>query len=831
VAEPKPVAIHEEPTPPAPESAPSVRVAAEAPKSARAAKSSAAGSQRGSKLATTVTSVDFDGEESRTQAPEPVVAPVAVEAPVEVVAPREEPPPVEEPAPATEAPTTQASAGIPIPPIVEPEPEPEAEPPPSAPSRAPVAATTEAPRRPSTPPKTGVEVWGGRPGVPMPQARTSPPTGMRRTTYDPRASASPARPMGGGASNFPQRPGQQRPGQQRFGMMGRPRPGQSGPQSKRPPTMTEMAAHKKVIKIEESVSLQKLAAMMSLKVVDVLMKLLGMGMTGVNINSTIDADTAKILASEFGWTVEDVALSEEQTLEQAMGLDDKTDYQLSPRPPIVTVMGHVDHGKTSLLDRIRKASVAAGEAGGITQHIGAYRVETAKGTIAFLDTPGHEAFTAMRARGAQVTDVVILVVAADDGVMPQTREAISHAQAAKVPIIVAVNKIDKPGADPDRIKRDLSAVGLTPEEWGGETLFCMVSALTGQGIEQLLEAVALQSEVLELQAAPKRRAHGVVIEALLDRGRGPVARVMVQDGTLRPGDVVVAGAAWGKVRAMTDESGRTVPIAGPATPVEVLGLNEVPSAGDPVHAVKDAKTAEEIAEQRRKKANTSLMPKDVRNTLETIVDRLKEGEQLELKLIIKGDVQGSVEAVCAALTKLSTAKVKVTIVHPGVGAITEGDVNLAIASKAIVVGFNVRPAGKASSLAESGGVEIRLYNIIYNAVDDIRSAMEGLLPTTKLEKNLGTAEVRKVFKITKTGTVAGCMVTQGVVKRGAEARLVRDNIVVWTGKLSSLRRIKDDAKEVAEGMECGISLENYQDIKEGDKIEAFEIEEQKQKLA
>jgi translation initiation factor IF-2 len=637
--------------------------------------------------------------------------------------------------------------------------------------------------------------------------------------------------MGGGASNFPQRPGQQRPGQQRFGMMGRPRPGQSGPQSKRPPTMTEMAAHKKVIKIEESVSLQKLAAMMSLKVVDVLMKLLGMGMTGVNINSTIDADTAKILASEFGWTVEDVALSEEQTLEQAMGLDDKTDYQLSPRPPIVTVMGHVDHGKTSLLDRIRKASVAAGEAGGITQHIGAYRVETAKGTIAFLDTPGHEAFTAMRARGAQVTDVVILVVAADDGVMPQTREAISHAQAAKVPIIVAVNKIDKPGADPDRIKRDLSAVGLTPEEWGGETLFCMVSALTGQGIEQLLEAVALQSEVLELQAAPKRRAHGVVIEALLDRGRGPVARVMVQDGTLRPGDVVVAGAAWGKVRAMTDESGRTVPIAGPATPVEVLGLNEVPSAGDPVHAVKDAKTAEEIAEQRRKKANTSLMPKDVRNTLETIVDRLKEGEQLELKLIIKGDVQGSVEAVCAALTKLSTAKVKVTIVHPGVGAITEGDVNLAIASKAIVVGFNVRPAGKASSLAESGGVEIRLYNIIYNAVDDIRSAMEGLLPTTKLEKNLGTAEVRKVFKITKTGTVAGCMVTQGVVKRGAEARLVRDNIVVWTGKLSSLRRIKDDAKEVAEGMECGISLENYQDIKEGDKIEAFEIEEQKQKLA
>ncbi|HTJ81430.1 MAG TPA: translation initiation factor IF-2, partial [Polyangiaceae bacterium] len=635
----------------------------------------------------------------------------------------------------------------------------------------------------------------------------------------------------GQAPMFPMRPGGGRPGgRPGFGPQNRfQRP--SGPASIRRPVNTpEMAAHKKVIKIEEQVSLQKLAGLMSLKVTDVLMKLLGMGMTGVNINSTIDSDTAKILAGEFGWTVEDVAMSEEQTLEAAMGLDDKADYELVPRPPIVTVMGHVDHGKTSLLDRIRKTSVAAGEAGGITQHIGAYRVETAKGTIAFLDTPGHEAFTAMRARGAQVTDIVILVVAADDGVMPQTREAISHAQSAKVPIIVAVNKIDKPGAEPDKIKRELANLGLSPEEWGGETLYCHVSALTGQGIEQLLEAISLQAEVLELTAAPKRRANGVVIEALLDRGRGPVARVMIQDGTLRTGDILLAGAAWGKVRAMTDELGRALGAAGPATPVEVLGLNDVPSAGDPVHAVKDAKTAEEIAEQRKKKQSLSGK-QDVGVKLSDLMERLKEADQLDLKLIIKGDVQGSVEAVAASLSKLSTPKVKVTIVHAAVGAITEGDVNLAIASKAIIVGFNVRPAGKASAAAETGGIEIRLYNIIYNAVDDIRAAMEGLLPTTKVEKALGAAEVRQVFRITKIGVVAGSYVTQGLVKRGSDARLVRDGIVVHTGKIASLRRVKEDVKEVAEGTECGITLESYQDIKEGDIIEAFEVEEVKQKLA
>ncbi|WP_437630807.1 translation initiation factor IF-2 [Sorangium sp. So ce854] len=706
-------------------------------------------------------------------------------------------------------------------------------PPPAAPAAKPEetaagASAQQAPRRPSSPPKTGIEVWQGRPGVTMPAPRTGPPP-ARRTTYDPRANAQQARP--GGPTFGPG--GRSMPGGRnaRPGTFGR-RPGGGGALPRKPVQVStqEMASHKKVIKIEEQVTLQQLAAKMSLKATDVLMRLLSMGMTGVNINSTLDADTAKILASEFGWSVEDVAVSEQDTLSAAMQAGVDADEDVEIRPPIVTVMGHVDHGKTSLLDRIRKAAVAEGEAGGITQHIGAYRVETPRGTIAFLDTPGHEAFTAMRARGASLTDIVILVVAADDGVMPQTKEAISHAQAAKVPIIVAVNKIDKPGADPDKIKRDLAALGLQPEEWGGDTMFTHVSAKMGTGIDQLLESVLLLAEVQDLRANPKKRASGTVIEALLDRGRGPVARVMVQDGTLRTGDILLAGAAWGKVRAMTDELGRSVAEAGPATPVEVLGLNEVPSAGDPVHAVKDGKTAEEIAETRRKKASKTLIPQDSRVSLESITKNLQEADQLELKLIIKGDVQGSVEAITHALAKLSTEKVKVTIVNGAVGGITEGDVNLAVASKAIIVGFNVRPAGKAGALAENEGVEIRLYNIIYNAVDDIRSAMEGLLPATKVEKVLGRAEVRQVFKITKAGIVAGSMVINGSVKRTAEARLIRENVVIWTGRLSGLRRFKDDAKEVVEGFECGISLDGYSDIKERDIIESFEIEEVKTKL-
>ncbi|WP_044247946.1 translation initiation factor IF-2 [Chondromyces apiculatus] len=661
----------------------------------------------------------------------------------------------------------------------------------------------------------------------MTQPRPTTPQ-PRRTTFDPRAPSAQTGPRGPTTGFGPG--GRPRPGQAGRPGFGRPRPGQAGPPRKPGPVATqEMASHKKVIKIEEQVTLQQLAAKMSLKATDVLMKLLSMGMTGVHINSTLDADTAKILASEFGWTVEDVAVSEEQSLTAATEVVGKSDEGNEPRPAIVTVMGHVDHGKTSLLDRIRKASVAEGEAGGITQHIGAYRVETPRGTLAFLDTPGHEAFTAMRARGASVTDIVILVVAADDGVMPQTREAISHAQAAKVPIVVAVNKIDKPGADAEKIMRDLSSLGLQPEEWGGDTQFVHVSAKMGQGIDRLLESVQLVAEIQELRANPKKRASGTVIEALLDRGRGPVARIMVQDGTLRTGDVLLAGSAWGKVRALTDEMGRSVAEAGPSTPVEVLGLNEVPSAGDPVHSVKDGKTAEEIAETRRKKAKT-LIPQDSRVSLEALTKNLQEADQLELKLIIKGDVQGSVEAVVHAVSKLSNEKVKVTIVSAGVGAITEGDVNLAVASKAIIVGFNVRSAGKASQLAESEGIEIRLYNIIYNAVDDIKSAMEGLLPATKVEKQLGRAEVRQVFKITKVGIVAGCMVIQGTMKRTAEARLVRDGAVIWSGRLSGLRRFKEDAKEVEQGFECGISLDGYHDVKERDIVECFDIEEIKTKL-
>jgi translation initiation factor IF-2 len=687
-------------------------------------------------------------------------------------------------------------------------------------------------RRPTTPPKSGIEVWEGRPGVPMPQRPRTPPVPggpqARRTTYDPRANAAQQR--GGPYGGYGQRPIPGRPMRPQFrrGPTGYNQRQRRGPVEV---STKQMADHKKVIKIEGETSLQTLAGRMSLKATDVLMRLLGMGMTGVNINSTLDSDTAKLLAGEFGWTVEDVSIDVEEELEAATQQDEGEEGESVPRPPIVTVMGHVDHGKTTLLDTIRKATVAAGEAGGITQHIGAYRVETKKGTICFLDTPGHEAFTAMRARGARLTDIVILVVAADDGVMPQTREAINHARSAKVPIIVAVNKIDKPGIDAERIMRDLSTEGLQPEDWGGETIFVRVSGKTGEGVEQLLEMVLLQAEVLELRAQPSKRASGVVIEAMLDRGRGPVARVLVQDGTLHRSDVLLAGSAYGKIRAMIDEKGRDLREAGPATPVEVLGLNEVPDAGDPVHAVKDPKVAEALADERRKKNTKSTSADAARFTLDKLASVLSEGEQFELKVIIKADVQGSVEAVSQALNKLSTDRVKLVVVHTGVGGITESDVNLAVASRgAIIIGFNVRPAGKARKFAEQEGVEIRLYDVIYEAIDDVRSAMEGLLPAKKVEKELGKAEVRQVFRISKVGAVAGCMVIDGIVKRSAEVRLVRDSVVVWSGKLASLKRFKDDAREVREGLECGISLEGFNDVKEGDIVEAFEIEEIKATL-
>jgi translation initiation factor IF-2 len=731
--------------------------------------------------------------------PLPASAPRASAAPVQA----SEPSPRSEPAPVSAPPVVERA---------------------QAESPAPVAPEPAPAARPAAPAKTGIDVWEGRPGVPMPQTQRGGPT-PRRVQYDPKAGTP-----GGGRG----RPGQAFGGRPGFGRPGMRRPGQGPviPRPKGPITTQERGAHKKVVRIEETIGLQTLSGRMQIKATEVLMKLMRLGMTGVNINTTLDADTAKIVASEFGWEVEDVAVSEADQLTAARGPAGQ-EGDTVPRPPIVTVMGHVDHGKTSLLDKIRKANVVAGEAGGITQHIGAYSVETpTHGSITFLDTPGHEAFTAMRARGAQATDLVVLVVAADDGVMPQTKEAVNHAKAAKVPIVVAVNKMDKPAANPEQVKRQLSEIGLVAEEWGGDTLFCEVSAHTGKGIDQLLEKIALQAEVLELRAQPSGPGAGIVVEAELDRGRGPVATILVMDGTLNRGDVILAGGAHGKVRAMQDSFGRQLEAAGPSTPVSVIGLSDVPSAGDQVHVIKDMKLAQEIAETRKTKERRSLVPSTGQKaiSLEELHKALQEMEQLELKLIIKADVQGSVEAVADALTRLSSEKVKVSVVHAGAGAITEGDVNLAVAAAAIIIGFNVRPAGKAAALAQKEGVQIRPYSIIYNVVDEVKAAMEGLLAPAEVEKLLGKAEVRQVFRISKAGNVAGCMVVQGSVRRGAHARLVRDGSEIWRGKLAALKRFKDDAREVKEGTECGISLDGFQDVKEKDIIEVYEIEQVKQTL-
>jgi translation initiation factor IF-2 len=697
-----------------------------------------------------------------------------------------------------------------------------------------VEAPTRVPARPASPTRvappvpqppvrpqqqrTGIDVWEGRPGVPMrqpPQPRpTTPGSPVRRREYDPRANAA-AKPDPRAAANRRAWPGRGKRG----AAAAMPMKKTTAPSTK------EMSEHKKIIKIEAQVSLQALAGRMSLKATEVLMKLLSMGMPGVNINSTLDADTAKLVASEFGWEVEDVAVSEEDALNMARDDTDEDQANLELRPPIVTVMGHVDHGKTSLLDQIRRTNVVAAEAGGITQHIGAYRVNTSRGYITFLDTPGHAAFTQMRLRGAQVTDIVILVVAADDGVMPQTREAISHARAAQVPIIVAVNKIDKEGANPERIRREMSDLGLVPEEWGGETIFCDVSAKSREGLDALLEMTALQAELLELRANPKKPAIGNVIEALLDRGKGPVARVVITDGTLSTGDVILAGTSWGKVRAMTDDRGRMVRSAGPSMPVEILGLSEVPSAGDPIHVVKGVKIAQDLAQQRRTKVSSSLIPASAKVSLEDLTKRIAEADLLELRIIIKADVQGSVEAVADALANLSTDKVRVAIIHAGVGGITEGDVNLAVASRAIIVGFNVRPAGKAGQLAESEGIEIRLYSVIYNAIDDVKSAMLGLIGPSYEERLLGKAEVRQTFHIAKIGTVAGCFVQEGSMRRNAKLRLVRDSVQIFEGRFASLKRFKDDAREVDKGFECGLSIDGYNDIKVGDVVECFEVAE------
>lgn len=554
---------------------------------------------------------------------------------------------------------------------------------------------------------------------------------------------------------------------------------------------------------------------------EVIKKLISMGVMAT-INQELDIDTILLLAGEFGVEVEVKIPVEEDRFETVEENDDPAD--LKERPPVVTIMGHVDHGKTTLLDTIRSTNVTGGEAGGITQHIGAYQVEINNKKITFLDTPGHEAFTAMRARGAQVTDMTIIVVAADDGVMPQTVEAINHAKAAGIPIIVAVNKIDKPGANPDKVKQELTEYELVPEEWGGDTIFVNVSAKQKLGIEELLEMILLVSEVNEYKANPNKRARGTVIEAELDKGRGPVARILVQHGTLKVGDAFVAGNCFGRVRAMVNDKGRRLKEAGPSTPVEITGLTEVPGAGDPFMAFEDERKARSIADKRAITQRQSELGSNTRVTLDDLFNAIKEGEIKDLNVIIKGDVQGSVEALKSSLAKIEVEGVRVKIIHSGAGAITESDIILAAASNAIVIGFNVRPETQAKMTADQEKVDIRLHRVIYNVIEEIEQAMKGMLDPVYKENVIGHAEVRNTFKISKVGTIAGCMVTSGKISRSAEARLIRDGIVIFEGKIDSLKRFKDDAKDVAQGYECGITLDGYNDLKEGDVIEAFVME-------
>ena len=576
------------------------------------------------------------------------------------------------------------------------------------------------------------------------------------------------------------------------------------------------------VHVPETITVAELAHKMSIKASEVIKSLMKMGQM-VTINQPLDQDTAMIVVEEMGHKAVVAALDDPEAFTDEDS--SQKDAELLPRAPVVTVMGHVDHGKTSLLDYIRRAKVAAGEAGGITQHIGAYHVETPRGMVSFLDTPGHEAFTAMRARGAQATDIVILVVAADDGVMPQTKEAIKHAKAAKVPIVVAITKADKPDANPDRVKQELVVEEVVPEEYGGESPFVAVSSKTGMGIDDLLEQVLLQAEVLELKAPVESLAKGLVIEAQLDKGRGPVATVLVQSGTLKVGDVVLAGQTSGRVRAMLDENGKPAKTAGPSIPVEIQGLSDVPQAGDEFMVLSDERRAREIATYRAGKFRNTKLAKQQAAKLENVFNEMTAGEVQTLPIIIKADVQGSQEALAASLLKLSTEEIRVQLVYAGVGGISESDVNLAIASKAIVIGFNVRADAGARKLAESSDVDLHYYNIIYDAVDELKAAMSGMLAPEQREEAIGTAEIRTVFVASKIGTVAGSYVTSGQVTRNCKFRLLRDNVVIYTGEVESVRRLKDDVKEVKEGFECGIKLRNYNDIKEGDQLEFFEIKE------
>ena len=581
--------------------------------------------------------------------------------------------------------------------------------------------------------------------------------------------------------------------------------------------------HPLVVKIPDEIGVGELASRMKKTGAEVVKCLIKNGVMA-SLSDIIDFDTASIIAEELGCKVEKevIVTIEEKLIDTA---EDKAE-DLEPRAPVVVVMGHVDHGKTSLLDYIRNANVVSGEAGGITQHIGAYQVQVKGQPITFLDTPGHEAFTAMRARGAMVTDIAILVVAADDGIMPQTVESINHAKAAGIPIVVAINKMDKPEANPERIKEQLTAYELVPEEWGGETVICPISAKTGQGIQELLEMVILTAEMKELKANPNRTAHGAVIEAKLDKGRGPVATLLVQNGTLHQGDVIIAGTAVGRVRAMTNAQGERVETAGPSVPVEIIGMGEVPGAGDDFHAVADERMARELVEQRKHEQKVQAAgPQNQKVSLEDLFSQIKQGEMKDLNILVKADVQGSAEAVKASLEKLSNEEVRVRVIHCAVGAVSESDVMLAATSNAIIVGFNVRPDNNAKDIAARDHVDMRMYRVIYDCINEIETAMKGMLAPKFKEVELGQAEVRSVFRITGVGMVAGCYVTNGKMQRNAQMRLLRDNIVIYDGAIASLQRFKDSVKEVAAGYECGITFEKFQDIKEGDVIEAFLMEQ------
>jgi translation initiation factor IF-2 len=588
--------------------------------------------------------------------------------------------------------------------------------------------------------------------------------------------------------------------------------------------ITTPAEHKRVIRMEDTIAIPELAKGMGIKANEVLRKLWQQGMVGININAQIDFDTAQIIAGEFGYEVQNVAFKEEEVFVSAPD----TEEELEPRAPVVTVMGHVDHGKTSLLDAIRNTAVTKGEAGGITQHIAAYRVNAGKdyGDIVFLDTPGHAAFTEMRARGGQTADIVVLVVAADDGVMPQTQEAVNHAKDAEVQIIVAINKCDLPNAQPERVKQQLGEFGLIPEEWGGETQYVEVSALKGEGIENLLEAISLNAELLELKANPDKSAQGTIVEAKLDRNRGPMATVLIEEGTLHTGDIVVAGEYYGKVRAMLNDKGSVVKEAGPATPVELLGLDGVPLAGETLNVADDEKVAKQVVEHRRQAKRKKELATTGRFSLESIKEMISAGDTKELKIVLKADVQGSAEALKKELEKQATEKVNVNVIQAGVGGITETDVNLARAGGAIIVGFHVRPAGKSAKLAEREGVEIKLYDVIYEAIDDVRAAMAGLLPPVRRKQDQGKAEVRDTFTIPRRGVVAGCMITDGKIYRKSHVRVIRDSVQIHDGQIGSLRRFKDDVAEVASGYECGIMVDNFNDIQIGDILEAYEIIEE-----